>query len=71
MSAPDWNFEPLSPNAEEHGISEWDQFDKEELGIDATLLREATQNSLDARKLREWADRRQSEDRVAAGQGSR
>jgi hypothetical protein len=49
MSAPDWNFEPLSPNAEEHGISEWDQFDKEELGIDATLLREATQNSLDAR----------------------
>jgi hypothetical protein len=49
MSAPDWNFEPLSPNAEEHGISEWDQFDNEELGIDATLLREATQNSLDAR----------------------
>jgi hypothetical protein len=44
-----WNFEPLSPNAEEHGISEWDQFDKEELGIDPTLLREATQNSLDAR----------------------
>ena len=34
MSAPDWNFEPLSPNAEEHGISEWDQFDKEDLGID-------------------------------------
>ena len=49
MSAADWNFEPLSPNAEEHGISEWDQFDKEELGIDSTLLREATQNSLDAR----------------------
>jgi hypothetical protein len=49
MSAPEWNFEPLSPNAEEHGISEWDQFDKEDLGIDSTLLREATQNSLDAR----------------------
>jgi len=49
MAAPNWNFEPLSPNAEEHGISEWDQFDKEELGIDTTLLREATQNSLDAR----------------------
>ena len=49
MSAPVWNFEPLSPNAEEHGISEWDQFDKEDLGIDETLLREATQNSLDAR----------------------
>lgn len=49
MGEPVWNFEPLSPNAEEHGISEWDQFDKEELGIDTTLLREATQNSLDAR----------------------
>lgn len=46
---PDWHFEPLSPNAEEHGISEWDQFDKEELGIDSALLREAKQNSLDAR----------------------
>ena len=49
MNAPYWHFEALSPNAEEHGISEWDQFDKEDLGIDTTLLREATQNSLDAR----------------------
>ena len=70
MSAPYWNFEPLSPNAEEHGISEWDQFDKEELGIDATLLREATQNSLDARDAGR-ADRRQSENAVAAARGSR
>lgn len=51
MGSPYWHFEPLTPNAEEHGISEWDQFDKEELGIDATLLREATQNSLDARDV--------------------
>ena len=57
MAAPNWNFEPLSPNAEEHGISEWDQFDKEELGIDTTLLREATQNFLDARVRIEWAGR--------------
>jgi hypothetical protein len=49
MSAPRWNFEELGPNEEEQGISEWDQFDKEELGIDMTLLREAIQNSLDAR----------------------
>ena len=49
MSIPWWNFEELSPNEEEHGVSEWDQFDKEDLDLSTALLREATQNSLDAR----------------------
>ena len=49
MPDPTWNLRPLAFNEEEQGISEWDQFDKERRQIDETLLREAVQNSLDAR----------------------
>ena len=49
MAGPAWQIRPLNFNEEDHGISEWDQFDKEQRNIEITLLREAIQNSLDAR----------------------
>lgn len=49
MVSPVWQFRSLTFNEEEQGISEWDQFEKEQRELDTTLLRESIQNSLDAR----------------------
>lgn len=49
MTAPDWSFAERSANDVEQEVTQGDQFDTEDVRLQETLVREAAQNSQDAR----------------------